>query len=128
MTNPSEVAKDLGIDLTAIKNRQISVDANAFLKIKPDNWDHRNAYVDRRDLLKIVQYLANQSANDQPETLLEDTDPATVFTVTLSVEEAVNVIEDGLLNSQDDEPADLALNLFGLLIDASTQALGGDTA
>jgi hypothetical protein len=50
-------AVKLGIDLTEIKNRQISVDANAYLNIKPDNWDARNAYVDRRDLLKLVQEL-----------------------------------------------------------------------
>lgn len=55
--NISEVAKELGVDLAAIKNRQISVDANAFLNIKPDDWDARGAYIDRRDLLRLVKKL-----------------------------------------------------------------------
>jgi hypothetical protein len=55
-------AKRMGIDLTAIKNRQISVDANAYLNIKPDRWDARNAYVDRRDLLRLVTELRKPSS------------------------------------------------------------------
>lgn len=54
-----------------------------------------------------------------PETLLEDTSPSTVFTVQLSVSDAVEVIEDALLNDTLEDFKSLAFNVFGLLIDAS---------
>ena len=54
-------AKRLRIDLTEIKNRQINVDANAYLNIMPDHWDARGAYMDRRDLLRLVQELQSRS-------------------------------------------------------------------
>jgi hypothetical protein len=55
-------------------------------------------------------------------TLLEDTNPDTVFSARLSVTDAVDVIEDALLNDSLDDFKSLALNIFGLLIDASTIA------
>lgn len=54
----------------------------------------------------------------EPATLLEDTDPETVFSVSLSVTDAVDVIEDALINDSMDDLKSLALNIFGLLIDA----------
>lgn len=55
--NIQQAAAELRIEITAIKNRQISVDANAFLNIRPDDWDARGAYIDRRDLLRLIQKL-----------------------------------------------------------------------
>lgn len=57
-----------------------------------------------------------------PETLLEDTNPSTVFTIQLSVSDAVDVIEDALLNDPLEDFKSLAFNVFGLLIDASNDA------
>lgn len=50
---------------------------------------------------------------------LADAEPDTEFTLTISVEDALNVLEDGLANDSLSDLNSAATNLFGLLIDAA---------